>query len=272
MRWNEMTAQEIVEAREKCGGVCIIPMGCIERHGNHLPTGIDYMKVWHFADLAAQVEPVMVFPGWYLGSLSDCTFAPGSIAFPLELCINCLESLCSEIARNGYKKILLLNSHGGNAQMIDYFLQTFCEKDRDYMVYSPYHSFHVGKRTVEACRKVAGETGATNGHAGAYETAVALHLFPHCVKLEKMLPREQSVSDQRSQEMLNAGLKVPAWWFSAHPHHYGGFGGGVTAENGKEICDAIVQDIVDYIRAIKADNTTLEIYREFREKTRKPEL
>ena len=272
MRWNEMTAREIVEAREKCGGVCIIPMGCIERHSSHLPVGIDYMKVWHFADLAAQVEPVMVFPGWYLGSLSECTFAPGTIAFPLELCVKCLESLCSEIARNGYKKILLLNSHGGNAPMIDYFLQSFCEKDRDYMVYYPHHSYMIGKRAVEAKKKVAEETGATNGHAGGYETAVAQYLVPQCVRMDMILPREVSISDKRSAEMLNAGLKVPTWWFAAHPHHCAGDGHGVTAEHGKQICDAIVEDIVGYIRAIKADTTTLEIYREFRAKTRKPEL
>ena len=77
MRWNEMTAREIVEAKEKCGGVCILPMGCIERHGSHLPTGIDYMMAWHFSDLAAQLEPVMVFPPWYFGGLSSCSFAPG---------------------------------------------------------------------------------------------------------------------------------------------------------------------------------------------------
>ena len=272
MRWNEMTAREIVEATDKCGGVCILPMGCIERHGSHLPVGIDYMMAWHFADLAAQQEPVMVFPPWYLGSLSDCSFAPGTIVFPLELCAKCLEAVCSEIARNGYKKILLLNSHGGNGPLIEYFLQSFCEKDRDYMVYHPAYSYQIGKRGVAARKKLAEKTGIPGGHAGEYETAVALHLFPQCVRMDMMLPREISLSDKRAEEMSKAGLKVPTWWFAAHPHHYSGDGSGVTAEDGKEICAEVAQDIVEYIRAIKADNTTLEIYREFREKTKHPEL
>ena len=271
MRWNEMTAREIVEAREKCGGVCILPMGCIERHGSHLPVGIDYMKAWHFADLAAQREPVMVFPPWYLGGLSDCTFAPGTIVFPLDLCVACLETVCSEIARNGYKKILLLNSHGGNVALVNYFMQRFCEKDRDYMVYFP-ESFYVGKRAFAAMKKLAEETGSSNGHGGGYETAVSRYLFPHCVKDEMMLPREVSASEKRSEEMKQAGLKVPAWWFAAHPHHYAGYGEKATAEYGKEICEGFAEDIAEYVRAIKADNTTQEIYREFREKTRKPEL
>ena len=271
MRWNEMTAQEIIEAREICGGVCIIPMGCIERHGSHLPVGIDYMKAWHFADLAAQLEPVMVFPGWYLGSLSTCTFAPGSIALPLDLCVEALEHLCSEIARNGYKKILLLNSHGGNVPLITFFMQRFCEKDRDYMVYYP-ENFYIGQNGLEAMKKLSEETGSHNGHGGGYETAVSLHLFPHCVKMETILPREVSVSEERSKTMQEAGLKVPIGWFSAHPHHYAGYGKEATAEHGKAICEGFAKDIAGYVRAIKADDTTLEIYREFRAKTRNPEL
>ena len=271
MRWNEMTAREIVEARESCGGVCILPMGCIERHGSHLPVGIDYMKAWHFADLAAKLEPVMVFPGYYIGALSNCTFAPGTIAFPLDLCLQCLEAVCSEIARNGYKKILLLNSHGGNVPLINYFMTRFCEKDRDYMVYYP-EVFYIGQHGFEAMKKLAEETGNTNGHGGGYETAVSQYLFPHCVKMEMILPKEDSISEPRSEEMTKAGLKTPTNWFAKHPHHYAGYGKESTAEYGKAICDGFAEDIAGYVRAIKADKTSLEIFREFREKTRHPVL
>lgn len=267
-----MTAREIVEAKEKCGGVCIIPMGCVERHGSHLPVGIDYMMAWHFADLAARKETAMVFPGWYLGSLSDCSFAPGTIVFPLELCVKCLESLCNEISRNGYKKILLLNSHGGNGPLIEYFLQRFCEEDHDYMVYHSQYGYQIGKRGVAARKRLAEETGAQNGHAGGYETAVALHLFPNCVRMDMKLPREVSLADKRADEMLKANLKVPAWWFAAHPHHYSADGEGATAEYGKQICDDVAEDIADYIRSIKADQTSQQIFNEFRAKTKHPEL
>lgn len=271
MRWNEMTAQEIVESVDACGGVCILPMGCIERHGSHLPVGIDYMKAWHFADLAAQIEPVMVFPGWYFGGLSDCSFAPGTIVFPMDLCVDALEHVCSEIARNGYKKILLLNSHGGNTAMINYFMQRFCEKDRDYMVYS-HASSYVGPNAQAAMKKLAEETGSTNGHGGGYETAVSLYLFPHCVKMDTQLPREVSISEERSKPLTEIGLKVPTWWFAAHPHHYSGFGENATAEYGKAISDGMAQDIVNFVRAMKADDTSLKIFQEMRSKTRNPEL
>jgi len=110
MRWNELTAKEIMLAPEKCGSVCLLSMGCIERHGDHLPLGIDMMKGWCFADMAAQLEEAMVFPAYYMGALSDCYFAPGTIVFPLELCLKTLETVCDEIARNGFKKIIILST------------------------------------------------------------------------------------------------------------------------------------------------------------------
>ncbi|MBE6392949.1 MAG: creatininase family protein [Lentisphaerae bacterium] len=271
MRWNEMTAQEIVEARDICGGVCVVPMGCIERHGSHLPTGMDVMQSWHFADMAAQLEPFMVFPGWYLGSLSDCTFAPGTIAFPLDLCVEALEQLCAEISRNGYKKILLINSHGGNGPLIDFFMQRFCEKDRDYMVYTQA-GFYIGKKYAAARKKLVEEANCTNGHAGGPETAIASYLFPECMNKSMMLPPETGIAEERCLSMQEAGLRVPAGWFAAHPHHSGGWGGEADAEHGRAICEGAAEDIAGYVRAIKEDDTSLEIFREFREKTRHPEL
>ena len=272
MRWNEMTAREIVEALDKCCGVCAVPMGCIERHGDHLPVGMDYMQSWSFVDRAAEMEPFMVFPGWYLGSLSSCSFAPATIAFPLDLCVDALEALCSEIARNGYKKILLVNSHGGNDPMINYFMQRFCEKDRDYMVYYPSYGYQIGKALCDEREKLNNETGSMGGHAGSYETAIGQHIFPQCMRMDMQLPIELAYSDKRSAYLSNAGLRVPTGWFAAHPHHYGGFGKNCTAEHGKAIVDAAGRCIAEYVRAIKADDTSLEIFREFRAKTRKPEL
>jgi creatinine amidohydrolase len=55
MRWNEMTAPEFSAAVEKSGGVCLLPLGVMEKHGDHLPLGVDYMKAGAYADLAAEL-------------------------------------------------------------------------------------------------------------------------------------------------------------------------------------------------------------------------
>lgn len=271
MRWNEMTAPKIIESVKICSGVCILPMGCIERHGSHLPLGTDYMIASNLANLAADIEPAMVFPDWYFGSLSECPFAPGSIVFPLDLCIEALDHVCSEIARNGFKKILLLNTHGGNMAMISLFMQRFCEKDHDYIVYS-HITPDLGVNTQDAMKKLAEETDSNNGHSGGSETALSQYFFPDCVDLDAHLPRELSISEERSKALTQAGLKVPAWWFAAHPHHYAGYGKDTTAEHGKVLCDAMVKDIVGYIRTIKADDSSLKVFQELRCKSRHPEL
>jgi creatinine amidohydrolase len=270
MIWNELTAKEIMDAPEKCGGVCLLPMGCIERHGNHLPLGIDYMKGFFFAKMAAELEEAMVFPPYYVGALSDCYFAPGTIVYPLDLALEFLTATCNEIARNGFKKIILVNAHGGNPRLIDYFMMRFCEKDHDYMVYSIPP--HFGPRMVAARKKLAEETNSTNGHAGGYETAVSLYLFPEYVKMDDILPREVAATEDRAKPLMKAEIGTPHWWFSRHPHHYGGYGKDATAEYGKLICDATAEDIAEKIRVVKADQTSLEIFKEMRKKGQNLEL
>jgi creatinine amidohydrolase len=270
LRWNELTAKELLDACEATEGVCLLPMGVIERHGDHLPTGIDYMKGWHYADLAAEREPAVVFPHYYTGNVSGCAYAPGTIAFPLHLCVDHLTHLCCEISRNGFKKIILVNAHGGNILMIDYFLNVLCEKEHDFTVYAPW--LHFGDRTVAAIQKMRDETGSEDGHGGGYETAVALHLFPHCVKMADLLPRESGQANPRSQSLEELQVKTSVWWYSQFPNHLAGYGGDVEVRHGEEICSAIAEDLADIIRAVKKDDVTPELMRRFYAMKKNPRL
>ena len=70
-RWEELTAPEFNEAVEKSNGLCIVPIGCSERHGRHLAVGCDAVQEKAFADAAAAKEYAVVFPtGYWLGELS----------------------------------------------------------------------------------------------------------------------------------------------------------------------------------------------------------
>ena len=60
MHWNKITSTEFKDAVHECEGVFLFSIGCLEQHGDHLPLGIDYMKGWHFTDLAAKKEKAVV--------------------------------------------------------------------------------------------------------------------------------------------------------------------------------------------------------------------
>lgn len=265
MRWNELTGPEFVEAVKKAEGVCLLPLGVIEKHGNHLPTGIDYMKAWHYADLAANLEPALVFPPFYTGLVNAAKFEAGTIAYETRLILDVLEATCREIARNGLKKIILVNAHGGNTIILQTFLRSQLESKRDYTVYFCAH--HFGDRTLAAKERLHSETGGKSGHGGAYETAVALHLFPECVKMDNILPREAGEENQRLIEKLGPHVSTPIDWFAKHDVHLSGYGGDVTPEHGKMLCEAIAQDIADTIRNVKNDTLTPELLAEFHRKS-----
>ena len=141
MFWENLAEFEFEEAVEKCGGVCVIPLGCLEKHGQHLPMGTDTFIANDTIAMAAEMEEVMIFPtAMWLGDVSGFKVVDppqsqrmqGGIALSPKLLLMTLEELCDEISRNGFKKIVILNTHGGNVMLLDYFLRAQAYKKKDY--------------------------------------------------------------------------------------------------------------------------------------------
>jgi creatinine amidohydrolase len=267
MRWNEMTAGEFEKAVKTSQGVCILPTGVIEKHGQHLPIGIDYMKAWHYADMAAEKEKVVVFPPFYMGYISSATHCPGTFALPVPLLLQVFDATCAEIARNGFKKIIIANAHGGNQTILADLVRMQCDYKRDYMIY--LCSLHFGKKTEETIQKVKEETGDFAGHGSSYETAVALYLFPELVKMNKILPPEAGKPLNRLKELKDYGIRTTMDWYSNYPGHIAGYGGRATRDHGERICTAILEDLSEIIRRVKVDRASMELYREFIKKSGK---
>ena len=135
MFWENLAEFEFEDAIKKCGGVCVIPLGCLEKHGQHLPMGTDTFIANDTVAMAAEMEEVMIFPtAMWLGDVSgfkvvnppESQKMRGCIALSPELLLMTLEELCDEISRNGFKKIVILNTHGGNVMLLNYFLRAQC--------------------------------------------------------------------------------------------------------------------------------------------------
>ena len=141
MLWENLREEEFDLAIERSGGVCVIPIGCLEKHGRHLPVGTDYFQAMHIVKRAADAESVVIFPiGAWLGDVS-CFHAfkdPGAsrlrgcIGISQKTLLTVLGELCDEIARNGFKKILLVNGHGGNDPLLKLFLRMQSYESKDY--------------------------------------------------------------------------------------------------------------------------------------------
>ncbi len=97
---------------ERAKGVCVMVVGCVEHHGKHLPLGQDMIHTAGVVELAAQKEPVVIFPHMYFSEKQGAGEFKGTIIFSTRLMLDLLKESCSEMARNGFKKIILVNGHG----------------------------------------------------------------------------------------------------------------------------------------------------------------
>ena len=134
-KWEELTGPDFIRAIHQSQGVCMLPFGIIEKHGPHLPLGTDLLDV-RFAVLnAVKEEYAVVFPEYYFGQIFEARQQPGTVAYSLSTQLTLLQETVSEMARNGCKKIVIVNGHGGNNSLLPLFAQAQLASPRDYVVY-----------------------------------------------------------------------------------------------------------------------------------------
>ncbi len=135
-RWMYRTSGDLCELREASKGVCVIPMGCVEKHGLHLPLGTDILAASHIVHEASKLETVCVFPDFIFGDIQGCgpNENPGNVSIAVELEMRLLEALCDNIARTGFRKIAVYNGHGGNKPWLSTFLRMQRHKKRNWVL------------------------------------------------------------------------------------------------------------------------------------------
>ena len=114
VRWEELTAEDFRAGIRQSQGTCLLPFGILEKHGPHLPLGTDLLNVRSAALNAAEQEYAVVFPEYYFGQIFEAKHEPGTIAYSAQLQMSLLQETADEMARNGCKKVLIVNGHGGN--------------------------------------------------------------------------------------------------------------------------------------------------------------
>ncbi len=258
MRWEEMTGDLFPEAVERSAGVCLLPLSCIERHGHHLPLATDMYIGRELCNRAAELEPAIVFPDFVFTQILEARHYPGCIGIEPDLVIRLMENACREIARNGLKKIVLVNAHGGNDNLIHYFTQIQLASPRDYVVYVAEPAYV----TQDEAGQPRWET-SVDGHAGERETSAILAIHPELVRKEALPADGEGMPLGRIKPLRDLGVDTGVWWYADHPSHYCGDGRPATAEKGDAWLSARARALARTIRAIKDDRETGRLQDEF---------
>lgn len=258
MRWEELTADRFVDAVELSGGVCLLPLSVVERHSTHLPLGTDVMIGRAVAERAAAIEPALIFPDHIYTQIPEARHHPGTVALDGELMLRLLDAVCTEIARNGLDKIVLVNAHGGNFGLLSLFPMLQLERPRDYVVYI-VDLIDPAVRSADA----AAWDGDLDGHAGRSETAMIRALRPELIDEASLPNGGEGRPLGRLDALREAGVRTGIWWYADHPEHYSGDARSATAEVGERLLEAQARHLARAVRAVKDDRSARELQDEF---------
>ncbi len=259
VKWEELTAGDFVAAIQKAQGTCVLPFGILEKHGSQLPLGTDLINVRYAALHGAAQEYAVVYPEYYFGQIFEAKHEPGTIAYSAKLQLELLQETADEMARNGCKKIVIVNGHGGNNSLLPFFAQSQMASARDYVVYVYQPANHPpGRPPMKS---------SFDSHAGEAETSHVMVSRPDLVHLDRAA--SESGADQNRQD-LPAGVYTGIWWYAKFPEHYAGDATGANKALGEFDMKAWADGVAGVIRAVKADQVSLRLQNEFFEKSKKP--
>jgi len=262
-KMEELTSPQFVKAVEKAGGVCVIPLGIIEKHGAHLPLGTDLFEIRAVATTAAQKEYAIVFPAYYFGQIFEARHQPGTMSYSNELMWKMLDETCMELSRNGVKKIILANGHGGNTSFLQYYCQSQLAIRKDYIVvlFQPGSASEPDKE-IESLKKAK-----LDGHAGEEETSMMYYIRPDLVD-QKAITAESGLDQARLKGLRNGYTGI--WWYARYPNHYA----SDVAEPNKKLGELLIErdalQLAGLIKYLKTNNTIEELHKEFNKRAENP--
>jgi len=259
VQWEELTASDFVKAIDQAHGVCVLPFGILEKHGPQLPIGTDLIDVRHVTLQGVRQEFAVVFPQYYFGQIFEARHEPGTIAYSARMQLDLLQETTDEMARNGCRKILIVNGHGGNEHLLPFFAQAQLASPHDYVVYVLWPPE----------RKAGGPQVADkiDAHAGESETSLMMVSRPDLVHMDRA--KSESGRDL-NREDLPSNVYTGIWWYAKFPDHYAGDAAPSSRELGEFEMNAWASQIANAIRAIKADDVSPRLQREFFEKAAHP--
>lgn len=262
-KMEELTSPKFVKAVELAGGVCVIPLGIMEKHGPHLPLGTDLFEAREIAFNAAMKEYAVVFPPYFVGQIFEAKHQPGALAYSNELMWKMLEETCKELSRNGLKRIILLNGHGGNTNFLEYFCQSQLAKQEDYIVVM----FQPGNDPVNASEIKSLKKAKLDGHAGEEETSMMYYINPALVDQDAL--KNESGSDQNRLSKLPFGY-TGIWWYAKYPNHFASDINTPDKRLGELLITSEAGQLAELIRFLKKDNTVQQLQEEFFKRTQNP--
>ena len=170
---------------------------------------------------------------------------PGTVTLEPKLLLALLEGVLDEIGRNGFRKIILLNGHGGNTHLLAFVAQCSLWENKPYTLYVPQGLSPERRAAWQAITETE-----FHGHACECETSVTLANYPELVHMDRVL-EEPALPLGRLEGVPESFSGIS--WYANHPEHYAGDARTASADKGRGCMQLQVDQLVEFIAAVKAD-------------------
>jgi creatinine amidohydrolase len=243
MKFAEMTFPELREVRRDTT-VVVAPIAACEQHSHHLAVLTDTVLVTGVAEGLERKMPqqVLLLPTLWLGASAHHLRFGATLSADVDTHIQILCDLLVPLLEDGYKRILILNGHGGNIDTMQVALRRLQPRYRTCQLAAASY-WDISEKELAA---LATGPRKTMGHACEFETSMMLALRPDLVRRAKI------ADDPPRQDAVLRGLYLAEDMHQRTDHGAVGYPELATAEKGRACLEAAIARAAEVITALLA--------------------
>ena len=181
--WKELTAEDLRQ-KAAANAIVVLPVASMEQHGPHLPVGVDTFLCEAVcragAELAVNDVPVVVAPTLWCGMAEHHMAYGGTFTFDIPTYQAVLLSFLKSIGRHGFKRVFIVNGHGGNIAALNSFLPDF-SRETNLKLYATTY-FELSRDDLAQFL----EDQKSVHHACEVETSMMMVVAPDTVKHDRL--------------------------------------------------------------------------------------
>jgi creatinine amidohydrolase len=207
-----LTWTDVRDLPDKANTVILQPVGAIEQHGPHLPVAVDAAICTGVLGAALKRVPREIpcfcLPPLYYGKSNEHIRFPGTVTLSAETLLKLLGEIADSVYRMGFRKLALVNAHGGQPQVMEIAARDAHERHPDLSMF-PLFIWRVANARNKHLSEKEKEFGI---HAGTAETSLMLKLLPDQVRKDRLVCEYPQGLPQKG--MLSMEGALPFAWLT----------------------------------------------------------
>jgi creatinine amidohydrolase len=249
--WTDFPAPEY-DNIDPMETIAVLPIAAVEQHGPHLPVGVDSILNRGCIDMLIERAPsdldLRILPVQEVGKSNEHVWARGTVTHTAHTLLDAWFELGQSVSRAGVKKLVFINSHGGNESLMDIVGRELRVRENMVVVKTGWTRFPPPEGMLSEIEKRHGI------HAGDLETSLMLHFRPDLVQMDKA-EDFRSIAARDEQEFRHlrpTGTHAYSWIASdLNPAGAVGNARAATAERGKLIAEAEVEGMLELLQEVR---------------------